>query len=224
MDREQLRDFFLNSAVVRQRSSSLSAMVRGWRVDSAPVLGDPRAVQSAGRLLHDLTRHCPADYVVGIERSGTPLALSMAASAKEDGRTLAAGSIDAKRAASRGQRVIVVDGAPFEHRVRVILVDDTVNSGWTARNSVRDMEGLGTDVIALACLVRYSARRPFFLRRWEGPLLSVFDLRDLGLRRFTLARTQSASGRPRNGPFDSADPSSQSPDGQGRPALFRMQD
>ena len=65
-----------------------------------------------------------------------------------------------------------------------ILVDDIVNSGLTAYRAIHRLESDGVEVLAVACLVRYAKRRPLFLRTWSGPLISVFELDDLSLRRF----------------------------------------
>jgi orotate phosphoribosyltransferase len=176
MTREELSERLSTSAVIRRRLSSPGALVRGWRIESAHVLGDPAAAGAAARLLRTLIADIPTDSIIGIERGGAVLSYGITAEAAENGARLLATTWNIKRNAPASTE---------QAGLRAIVVDDIVNSGLTMHRAIRGLETLDIEVVAAACLIRYPNHRPIALRTWSRPFLSVFDLRDLQLRRFT---------------------------------------
>jgi len=184
MDRGDLRDALFAAAVVRGRSGSLRALVRGWTVDTAPVLAEPVACAAAARLMADFVRDLPVDLVTGIERAGGPLATKMAEVLGGDRPTDCRATTWPKRKSARSTENRESIEAATRAGSSTIIVDDIVNSGRTVRRVIGQVESLGARVVAVVCLVKYSPNRPPLLRSWRGPVHAVYSLEDLGLRRF----------------------------------------
>lgn len=184
MDREELRVRLATGAVIRQRSSSLGALVRGWRFDSARVLSDPEAAETAARLLGTIVSEFRAACVIGIADGATPLVHSMAANAMLARCVPIVATIDLERRANPLIAIVGPSARTNWRNLRAVLVDDTINSGWTAQRAIRTAKSAGIDVVAVACLLRYSVRRPLLLYRWRGSIRAIFVLRDLRLQRF----------------------------------------
>lgn len=173
-------DWFVDAVVVRGRRGTLGALVRGWRIESPRLAHHPAANEAVGRLLCDLVDEFAGATIVGIERAGVSVALSIASS----GRGLFPNVVSYRAGRAIPRRIPAWSPAEPERGHQVVIVDDVMNSGRTARRAIREVERTGADVVAVVCLVRYPRHRPFLLRHWKGPLLSLFDLEALALRRF----------------------------------------
>lgn len=176
MDREEFRRLLIEKSLLRQRWGSPGAVIRGWRIDFSRVLNRAEQVSAASCLLREISGHLPATVVAGILRSGGPLAAGIASIASAAGSSL--------RTAFVAPSFRTRPATPIENGDLAIVVDDIINSGWTARRAIRNIEAAGAKVLGLACLVRYSSEKPLLLRDWDRPIFSVFGLEDLGVSRF----------------------------------------
>jgi orotate phosphoribosyltransferase len=151
-----------SKAVVHGRTGSLGAALRGWRIDAASLLADP-----AGGPVIDALRALALPYrpsqVVGIDRAGTPLAAALGLPAT-------------RYLPGRGRC-----WPDLQPEGRIVVIDDVINTGRTAARAIRVIDALNAEVVAVACLVQYPRGRPWFLRRWPGPVLSLAHLTELGL-------------------------------------------
>ncbi|WP_280466162.1 hypothetical protein, partial [Nocardia brasiliensis] len=77
---------------------------------------------------------------------------------------------------------------------RVVIIDDIVHSGRTARRTIRRVRRAGLVPLALACLIKYPSGRPIRLRACTIPIYPAYSLSDFGLRRsmFRPWRAESA--------------------------------
>ncbi|MGW4844371.1 hypothetical protein [Nocardia brasiliensis] len=175
MDEPWLRSLIGTAAVEHRRLASPGAFVRGWRIDTAPVLADPRGCAVAARLIRDLVAPLRPDAVVGIDRAGIPLAQAVAA-------LLAVDHVPAS--------ALRTAGTPRG----VVIIDDIVNSGRTARRTIRRVRRAGMVPLALVCLIKYPSGRPIRLRACTIPIYTAYSLSDFGLRRsgFRPWRAESA--------------------------------
>lgn len=160
----------LDKGVAYGRSGSPGAALRGWRIDSAALVAEPTAA-AVVHALRDLVLPHDPDQIVGIERAGTPLAARLSALAPDDR------PLPAIRYSPRGADHW--PDAPPEGRI--VLLDDVVNTGRTAAHALRHVTACNAEVVALACLVQYPKRRPIFLRRWPGPIVTLTTLTKLHL-------------------------------------------
>ncbi|WP_432279102.1 hypothetical protein [Nocardia brasiliensis] len=74
-------------------------------------------------------------------------------------------------------------------------MDDIVNSGRTARRTIRHLRRNNMTPLALACLVKYSARRPLLLRDGTIAMHALYSRQDLGLPRCELRPAGRSQGR-----------------------------
>lgn len=178
VDEPWLRSLIGTAAVEHRRLASPGAFVRGWRIDTAPVLTDPRACAVAARLIRNLVAPLRPDAVVGIDRAGIPLAQAVAALL----------ALDHVPASALGTA-----GTPQPPR-RVVIIDDIVHSGRTARRTIRRVRRAGLMPLALACLIKYPSGRPIRLRACTIPIYPAYSLSDFDLRRsmFRPWRAESA--------------------------------
>jgi adenine/guanine phosphoribosyltransferase-like PRPP-binding protein len=183
--------------VIKGRIGSTRMLLRGWRIETAPALTDSTVRRAVAQLLSELTAQLGFTWIVGIDRGGRVLAHDLAVT-----RPSQCDVAVASNTKSLGKRMTLAHDRPVPRGSRALVVDDTVNSGLTARSTIRAVEAVGAEAVGLACLVRYSELRPPMLRGWRGPVLGVFSLSDLSLRRFSVAAfpnyQHGASGR-RNG-------------------------
>lgn len=124
------------------------------------------------------------DYtcVVGIARGGIPLARGIGEVQRSRGREF---TVAIWPADGRCTRLIEGDAGRSD---RVLLVDDVVNSGRTARKAIGALEAGGARVAGVACLIRYPGTTPLLLGTWSGHVATVFTIQDLSLWRFGVRR------------------------------------
>jgi orotate phosphoribosyltransferase len=141
----------LRATGVRPRTlGDLRSLVRGWRLDLAPILGDEVWLGELAQIMADQVSHLQFQQIVGIDRGG---------------RALAAALYD--RLASSGEFTYInwplaADQIPRSRplELKVLVVDDIVNSGRTARRAIRRLQASGVTVVGLVVVVNYWAPTP----------------------------------------------------------------
>jgi orotate phosphoribosyltransferase len=165
-------------------------LLRGWRIDTALALTDSTVRCAAAQSLSELAAQLDFTWIVGIDRGGSVLAHDLAAATPSHHGLAIASSTKSPR-----KRMTLGPDRPTSPRgIRALVVDDTVNSGLTARSAIRAVEAVGSEAIGLVCLVQYTESRPPMLRRWSGHVLPVFTLSDLSLRRFGVTESPNYRG------------------------------
>nr|WP_275691546.1 phosphoribosyltransferase family protein [Mycolicibacterium sphagni] len=168
-------------AVRRGRTRTIGARIRGWSIESAQILHDHEARMLTAEFLWRKIEPFNADLIVGIEAAGGPLILALAQAALDDRYSERLSTINFR---SSGTHVDPACARRIEAGDRVVLIDDVLNSGRTARSVIRVIESKGAIAAGLICLVKYTNGRPLALRKWRGTIDCVFTLDQLGLHRF----------------------------------------
>lgn len=133
------------SALVRERRHSIPTLIRGWRVDLFnSVLTDRdfgellaqemvKSVQDAG---------LPFDAVCPVPRSGLPLGAAFERACQYEGIDLTSETL--------------ARGAATEYPgLRVLIVDDTVNTGLTSRLTARRIRRVGAIPVGICSVLQY---------------------------------------------------------------------
>jgi adenine phosphoribosyltransferase len=127
--------------------------------DITPLLADPDALREAVRMLADYARPLGVDCVVAAEARGfllgPALALELGAGfvlARKPGK-LPQETVSAEYALEYGQAKLEIHSDPTQHGRRVLVHDDLLATGGTARALCELVERLGGEVVACGFLI-----------------------------------------------------------------------
>jgi adenine phosphoribosyltransferase len=127
--------------------------------DITPLIADPDALREAVRLLADYARPLRVDCVVAAEARGfllgPALALELGAGfvlARKPGK-LPHETVSAEYALEYGQAKLEIHSDPTQHGRRVLVHDDLLATGGTARALCELVERLGGEVVACGFLI-----------------------------------------------------------------------
>jgi adenine phosphoribosyltransferase len=127
--------------------------------DITPLLADPDALRAAVRLLADYARPLRVDCVVAAEARGfllgPALALELGAGfvlARKPGK-LPQETVSAEYALEYGQAKLEIHSDPTQHGRRVLVHDDLLATGGTARALCELVERLGGEVVGCGFLI-----------------------------------------------------------------------
>jgi orotate phosphoribosyltransferase len=149
-DRDDLRKFISDLAVVRGRVVLSSGREADWYVDLRRVTLHHQAAPLVGRVLLDLTADWEFDAVGGLTLGADPVALSMLHAAAAAGRPLDAFVVRKQGKAHGLQRRI--EGPDVSGR-RVLAVEDTSTTGGSVLNAVEALREAGAEVVGVAVIV-----------------------------------------------------------------------
>jgi adenine phosphoribosyltransferase len=127
--------------------------------DITPLLADPEAFRDATRAMADPYRQAEIDHVVGIESRGFILGACVA-------RELGVGFIPVRKpgklpakkrsveyALEYGADALEVHADAVGHADRVLVVDDVLATGGTARATCQLMQEIGAEIAGLSFLI-----------------------------------------------------------------------
>ncbi|HEV7584917.1 MAG TPA: adenine phosphoribosyltransferase [Solirubrobacteraceae bacterium] len=130
--------------------------------DITPLIADPDALREAVRLLADYARPLKVDCVVAAEARGfllgPALALELGAGfvlARKPGK-LPHETVSAAYALEYGEAVLEMHSDPTQHGRRVLVHDDLLATGGTARALCELVERLGGEVVGCGFLIELS--------------------------------------------------------------------
>jgi adenine phosphoribosyltransferase len=146
--------------------------------DVTTLLKDPSGLQAVLRHLEEAFRGQPVDKVVGIESRGFILAPTLAirlnagfVPVRKPGK-LPAETIQASYELEYGKDSLEIHRDAVEEGENVLIVDDLIATGGTARAAVELVRRLGGQVTAVACLIELE----FLAGRNRLPDVEVFSL------------------------------------------------
>ncbi|MGA7731959.1 MAG: PQQ-binding-like beta-propeller repeat protein [Chloroflexia bacterium] len=153
-----------------------------WTLDCREVLLDSRCLKQTADLLWEQLRRYRPDAVGGVTMSADPLTYALLCRAAEEGYPLK-GFVIRKEQKSYGLGKLV-EGPDLPTGARVVLLDDTLNSGTTIQKAVETLQGLNVtvEVVAVATVLNYERVGSRWLVEQGIPFEYLFTLRELGLR------------------------------------------
>ncbi|SCL16177.1 orotate phosphoribosyltransferase [Micromonospora inyonensis] len=175
-DRDDLRKFIADLAVVHGRVMLSSGREADWYVDLRRVTLHHQAAPLVGRVLVDLTADWEFDAVGGLTLGADPVALSMLHAAAGTGRPLDAFVVRKEGKAHGLQRRI--EGPEVSGR-RVLAVEDTSTTGGSVLTAVEALHEAGAEVVGVAVIVDRGAGDA--VRAAGLPYRAAYTLADLGL-------------------------------------------
>ncbi|MFI6821234.1 orotate phosphoribosyltransferase [Micromonospora sp. NPDC050187] len=149
-DRDDLRKFISDLAVVHGRVVLSSGREADWYVDLRRVTLHHQAAPLVGRVLLDLTADWEFDAVGGLTLGADPVALSMLHAAAATERSLDAFVVRKEGKAHGLQRRI--EGPEVSGR-RVLAVEDTSTTGGSVLTAVEALREAGAEVVGVAVIV-----------------------------------------------------------------------
>ncbi|BCL15010.1 orotate phosphoribosyltransferase [Micromonospora sagamiensis] len=175
-DRDDLRKFIADLAVVHGRVVLSSGREADWYVDLRRVTLHHQAAPLVGRVLVDLTADWEFDAVGGLTLGADPVALSMLHAAAGTGRPLDAFVVRKEGKAHGLQRRI--EGPEVSGR-RVLAVEDTSTTGGSVLTAVEALHEAGAEVVGVAVIVDRGAGDA--VQAAGLPYRAAYTLADLGL-------------------------------------------
>ena len=175
-DRDDLRKFIVDLAVVHGRVVLSSGREADWYVDLRRVTLHHAAAPLVGRVLLDLTADWQFDAVGGLTLGADPVALSMLHCASADQRPLDAFVVRKSEKTHGLQRRI--EGPEVTGR-RVLAVEDTSTTGNSVLTAVEALREAGAEVVGIAVIVDRGAGDA--VRAAGLPYRAAYTLADLGL-------------------------------------------
>ncbi|MEV1331801.1 orotate phosphoribosyltransferase [Micromonospora costi] len=174
-DRDDLRKFITDLAVVHGRVVLSSGREADWYIDLRRITLHHRAAPLVGRVMLDLTADWEYDAVGGLTLGADPVALSMLHTAPTE-RALDAFVVRKAGKAHGLQRRI--EGPEVAGR-RVLAVEDTSTTGSSVLTAVEALREAGADVVGVAVIVDRGAGDA--VRAAGLPYRAAYTLADLGL-------------------------------------------
>lgn len=175
-DRDQLRQFINDLAVVRGKVTLASGREADYYVDMRRVTLDGQAAPLVGRVMLELTRDFDFDAVGGLTMGADPVATAMLHAASAAERRLDA-FVVRKEAKSHGlQRRI--EGPDVAGR-KVLVVEDTSTTGGSALTAVEALREAGAEVVAVAVIVDRDTGAQQAVEAAGLTYLAAFGLDDL---------------------------------------------
>jgi orotate phosphoribosyltransferase len=175
-DRERLRDYVKDLAVVHGRVTLSSGREADWYVDLRRITLHHAAAPLVGRVLLDLTADWSYDVVGGLTLGADPVATAMLHAAAADGRALDAVVVRKEGKAHGLQRRI--EGPDVAGR-RVLAVEDTSTTGGSVLTAVTALREAGAEVVGAALVVDRGGLAG--LAEAGVPGRAAYTLADLGL-------------------------------------------
>ena len=175
-DRDDLRKFITELAVVRGRVVLSSGREADWYVDLRRVTLHHAAAPLVGRVLLDLTADWEFDAVGGLTLGADPVAAAMLHAASAQQRRLDAFVVRKSEKTHGLQRRI--EGPDVAGR-RVLAVEDTSTTGGSVLTAVEALKQAGAEVVGVAVIVDRGAGAA--VRAAGLPYQAAFTLADLGL-------------------------------------------
>lgn len=175
-DRDDLRKFITELAVVRGRVVLSSGREADWYVDLRRVTLHHAAAPLVGRVMLDLTADWEFDAVGGLTLGADPVAVAMLHTASAVDRRLDAFVVRKSGKAHGLQRRI--EGPDVSGR-RVLAVEDTSTTGGSVLTAVEALQEAGAEVVGVAVMVDRGAGDA--VRAAGLSYRSAYTLTDLGL-------------------------------------------
>jgi orotate phosphoribosyltransferase len=175
-DRDDLRKFITELAVVRGRVVLSSGREADWYVDLRRVTLHHAAAPLVGRVMLDLIGEWDFDAVGGLTLGADPVAVAMLHAASAADRRLDAFVVRKSGKAHGLQRRI--EGPDVSGR-RVLAVEDTSTTGGSVLTAVEALQEAGAEVVGVAVMVDRGAGNA--VRAAGLPYRSAYTLTDLGL-------------------------------------------
>ncbi|MFH5834398.1 adenine phosphoribosyltransferase [Halalkalibaculum sp. DA384] len=133
--------------------------------DITPLLKNPDTLELTSRMLARPFRHSQVDYVIGIESRGflfgTNLAQDLHAGfipVRKPGK-LPADTVSETYALEYGEDQVEMHADAFKNGDKVIIHDDLIATGGSARAATQLVEKLGGDVIGYSFIIELQALR-----------------------------------------------------------------
>jgi orotate phosphoribosyltransferase len=175
-DRDDLRKFITDLAVVHGRVVLSSGREADWYVDLRRVTLHHAAAPLVGRVLLDLTADWEFDAVGGLTLGADPVAVSMLHAAAASQRELDAFVV--RKAEKRHGLQRRIEGPEVVGR-RVLAVEDTSTTGGSVLAAVEALQEAGADVVGVGVIVDRGAGDA--VRAAGLPYRAAYTLADLGL-------------------------------------------
>jgi orotate phosphoribosyltransferase len=175
-DRDDLRKFITELAVVRGRVVLSSGREADWYVDLRRVTLHHAAAPLVGRVMLDLVADWDIAAVGGLTLGADPVAVAMLHAASAADRHLDAFVVRKAGKAHGLQRRI--EGPDVSGR-RVLAVEDTSTTGGSVLTAVEALQEAGAEVVGVAVMVDRGAGDA--VRAAGLPYRSAYTLVDLGL-------------------------------------------
>jgi orotate phosphoribosyltransferase len=175
-DRDDLRKFIADLAVVHGRVVLSSGREADWYIDLRRVTLHHAAAPLVGRVMLDLTADWDFDAVGGLTLGADPVALSMLYAASARQRPLDAFVVRKSEKTHGLQRRI--EGPDVAGR-RVLAVEDTSTTGSSVLTAVEALRDAGAEVVGVAVIVDRGAGDA--VRAAGLPYRAVYSLTDLDL-------------------------------------------
>ncbi len=175
-DREALRQYILDKAVVHGKVILSSGKEADYYVDLRRITLDSHAAPVVGRVMLELTKDLEFDAVGGLTLGADPVATAMLHAASAQGRHLDAFVVRKAEKNHGLQRRI--EGPDVAGR-RVLAVEDTSTTGGSVMTAVEALREAGAHVVAVAVIVERGAAP--MIEEAGLPYLAAYHLNDLGL-------------------------------------------
>ncbi|GAB7041470.1 MULTISPECIES: orotate phosphoribosyltransferase [Catenuloplanes] len=175
-DRDDLRKFITDLAVVHGRVVLSSGQEADWYVDLRRVTLHHAAAPLVGRVMRDLTADWDFDVVGGLTLGADPVSVAMLHAAADSDRPLDACVVRKAGKAHGLQRRI--EGPDVAGR-RVLAVEDTSTTGGSVLQAVEALQQAGAEVVGVAVIVDRGAGDA--VRAAGLPYRAAYTLADLGL-------------------------------------------
>ena len=176
-NRDRLQELFASRAILHGDFTLASGKKSSFYINSKLVMFHGESVALIGECLHDFSKDLNISGAGGLEVGALPLTATLAMARHAKGLPLE-GFFVRKQAKDHGskQRVegVLAPGS------RVIIVDDVLSTGTSAKLAVEAAEEAGAVVVAVVCLVdRQAGARELFEPKYV--FRSIFTLKDFGL-------------------------------------------
>lgn len=164
-----------------------------WGLDLREVLYRPAWLKTASALLWEQIRHWRPDAIGGMTLSAEQLTAGLLRAALDDGRDVTGFSVR-REAKAYGMRRRIEGVAPGAG-TRVAIVDDLIDSGWTARTVARLVEQRGATVAGYAAAVDFGSRGCDARLGTDVPRAALFSLDDFGILQAAFVPRRAPSWR-----------------------------
>jgi outer membrane protein assembly factor BamB/orotate phosphoribosyltransferase len=180
--RQALRRAIMDRALKLGEGVDKKGNLLFWTLDCREVLLDSSYLKQAADLLWEQLRRYRPDAVGGVTMSADPLTYALLCRAAEEDYPLQ-GFVIRKEQKAYGLGKLI-EGPTLPPGARVVLLDDTLNSGNTIRKAMETLQGLGVpvEVVAVATLLNYERGGSHWLAEQGIPFEYLFTLREIGLR------------------------------------------
>ena len=180
-DRERLCFLVERDALLHGGFELASGQESSFYFDSKPVTLSPRGARLVGRAFIDaISKHAPdADAVGGLTLGADPIISSIVLLSEESGQPLQ-GLIVRKEQKEHGT-ARWVEG-PVTKAKRVVVVDDVVTSGNSAKQAVEQLRESGLTVVLAIALIDRLAGFEQTMQEIDVPTRAILTIDDFGQR------------------------------------------